>query len=705
MNKIEQKILQKNLKKYILEDGNTININLLKSDGRALDRELLEFLLSEFKDEFFVNIDDIKVFDKEKFLDFISFKNFLSDSYTRFANKIALCDDASKAIFQNTDVVLDFPFKDCVLEGGTSKDSDKKKEIFFNQTLASEEIDRLFSPKVLHNFSYITEEKGNLCEQNDVSKIRPFIQDSHSSIAPPPLGFPNLLLKGNNLQALHALKSVPSIYGNVKLIYIDPPYNTGNDSFKYNDNFNHSSWLTFMKNRLEIAREFLRDDGVMFIQCDDNEQAYLKVLCDEIFGRENFVSCLVWLKGNAQNDAKTIQRNQEYILCYGRDINQFPIYQIKNKEEIEVFKDEKTDKFYYEGAGLTTGGAGGTLNARPNLGFSIYYNPKTKDFFGKDDYDKELAKTSNDEDKVYHDDLSFLDKGYEIIRPPRKGVGLGRWTWALDKFNSEIDRIIIKKNTNGYSVTRKEYIDSKVIEKNNKFYAVIEKSSPPKSFINIASGKGTTEVKELFGDKVFSNPKSESLLKYIIEISTTEGDLVMDFFAGSGTTLAVSHKMGRKWVGIEQMDYIESITKERLCKVVLGDQGGVSKVVGWNPLQKTLLDKESLPNAFLYAELMPLNETYKEMIIKADENDISEIIIKMGKNAFLDYRVDFAKTVKDGDFEALSLEDKKRILLQCLDSNLSYVPLSEIEDREFNISDSLVKANKIFYRINGGVKR
>lgn len=699
MNKIEQKILQKNLKKYILEDGgNSININLLKSDGRALDKDLLEFLLLEFEDEFFININNIKVFDKEKFLDFISFKNFLSDSYTRFANKIALCDRSGESIAQNTQVVLDFPFKDCILEGGASKDSDKKKEIFFNQTLASDEIDRLFSPKVLDNFSYITQENGNLCVQNDVSKIPAFIQSGDSSIAPPPLGFPNLLLKGNNLLALHSLKSISAIYGNVKLIYIDPPYNTGNDSFNYNDNFNHSSWLTFMKNRLEVAREFLRDDGVIFIQCDDNEQAYLKVLCDEIFGRENFVGCVVWLKGNAQNDAKTMQRNQEYILCYAREVQTLPLYQIKEKTEIEVFKDERIDKFYYEGSGLTTGGAGGTLNARSNLGFSIYYNPKTGDFFAKDDYDKELAKVSNDENKVYTSDLAFLADGYEIIRPPKKGVGLGRWTWALEKFNSEKDRIIIKKTTSGYSVTRKEYVHSKVIEKNKRFYSTIEKTSPPKSFISIGSGKGTTEVKELFGDKVFTNPKPEALLKRIIEISTSEGDLVMDFFAGSGTTLAVAHKMNRRWVGIEQMDYIENITKERLKKVILGEQGGVSKAVGWNPTEATLLEKEDLPNSFVYAELMPLNEAYKKLIIDANEESISDAILKMQKNAFLDYRVDFARAVVDEDFVSLSLDDKKKILLQCLDSNLSYVPFSEIKDSEFGISDEMIEANEALYK-------
>ncbi|EAJ7390223.1 site-specific DNA-methyltransferase [Campylobacter upsaliensis] len=201
-----------------------------------------------------------------------------------------------------------------------------------------------------------------------------------------------------------------------------------NDGFIYIDKFNHSSWLTMMSNRLELAREFLKNNGSIFISIDDNEQARLKILCDEIFGEENLCGNVVWLKGNAQNDADTIQRNQEYILSYAKNIETKPINKILQDEKVKVFVDEKTGKFYYEGAGLTTGGEGGTLNKRHNLGFSIYYNPQTKDFFAKDDYDKELAKISNNEDEVYTSDYTFLEAGYEIIRPPKKGVGLGRWT-------------------------------------------------------------------------------------------------------------------------------------------------------------------------------------------------------------------------------------------------------------------------------------
>lgn len=407
----------------------------------------------------------------------------------------------------------------------------------------------------------------------------------------------NFIIKGDNLDVLKILKAAYS--EKIKMIYIDPPYNTKNDNFIYPDNFRkdykailqevglleiddegnevesetlrffkniqstrtHSGWLAFMLPRLKLARDLLREDGVIFISIDDNEQANLKILCDEIFGEENFVGQIIWLKGNAQNDADTIQSNQEYILCYAKDIESKPISTIKQETKVKAFKDSKTGKFYYEGAGLTTGGAGGTLNARPNLGFSIYYNPKTQDFFAKDDYDRELAKISNDENEVYTSDSSFLEAGYEVIRPPKKGVGLGCWTWALDKFNTSKADILIRKNTNGYVVLKKEWLDSKKVkqDENGEYYAMIEKQNPPKSFIDFAgSGRGIKELKDLMRDKVFNNPKNTILLKHLLKISTnantesvitsetkqssihneqeTTPDIVLDFFAGSGTT-------------------------------------------------------------------------------------------------------------------------------------------------------------------------
>ena len=539
----------------------------------------------------------------------------------------------------------------------------------------------------------------------------------------------NLLIKGNNLLALHSLKS--KYAKSVKLIYIDPPYNTGNDSFNYNDRFSHSTWLTFMKNRLEVAREFLRDDGVTFIQCDDNEQAYLKVLCDEIFGRENFVGNIIWLKGNAQNDADTLQRNQESILCYAKNIESKPIYQTKQQVKVKALQDSKTGRFYYEGAGLAMGGGdGGNLENRPNLGYTFYYNPQTQDIKPLLDYDKDSVKTIINHDELYQDNEDLIKQGYIPVRPPKMGVGNGCWKWALEKTLDEIDRILIKSGKNGYSVSRKEWLDSKKVKQDEKgeYYAMIEKQNPPKSFVDfVGSGVGTKENKALFGTKVFSNPKPEALLKYIIEISTKGGaevscddfvgcqgggegslvslndradnadsrkstqettpDLVMDFFAGSGTTLAVAHKMNRRWIGIEQMDYIESITKERLKKVIDGEQGGISKAVGWQG-----------GGEFIYAELMPLNAIYRVKIKDSkDEKELEAIYQDLEQKAFLDYRADLAKMLKDRDFQELDLESKKEILKLILDPNMDYLPYGEIKDESYEIHQEIIALNEKFY--------
>ncbi len=374
----------------------------------------------------------------------------------------------------------------------------------------------------------------------------------------------HILIKGDNLDALKILRQ--SYSEKIKMIYIDPPYNTKNDSFIYSDDFSqsneevlktldyskekldyitnlfgskcHSGWLSFMYPRLLLAKDLLKQDGVIFISIDDNECAQLKLLCDEIFDERNFLSSLTWLKGNAQNDAQYFQNNYENILAYAKHVEALSLNRMTSKKEVKVFCEN--DKYYYEGAGLTTGGAGGTLNARANLGYSVYYNPKTLDFLGVNDYDKELAKSSNDENLVYNDRQDLLKQGYNIIRPPKKGVGLGRWTWALDTFNSNKNIISIKKNSrNEYVIYKKEFLDKNQIKQNEngEFYAILDKSSPARNVIeNIGGGNGTKEVNALFNQKIFNNPKPTKLISRLIELSTNEGDIILDFFAGSGTT-------------------------------------------------------------------------------------------------------------------------------------------------------------------------
>ncbi|EAK4312827.1 site-specific DNA-methyltransferase [Campylobacter upsaliensis] len=372
----------------------------------------------------------------------------------------------------------------------------------------------------------------------------------------------NIIIKGDNIHALKLLKSAYD--GKIKMIYIDPPYNTKNEKFIYDDNFvkeyqkllveldllkldsngkvleksevlhfltnpsgdkAHSGWLSFMLPRLKLARDLLKDDGVIFISIDDNEQANLKILCDEIFGEENFCGQIIWLKGNAQNDADTIQTNHEYILSYAKDIQTKPINQIIRKDKVKVFKDEKTGKFYYEGAGLTMGGGdGGSLENRPNLGYTFYYNPKTKDIKPLLDYDKNAVTTTTNHEELYNDDEELIKQGYTPIRPPKMGAGNGCWKWALEKTLNELDRILIKAGKNGYSVLRKEWLNPKQVKQddNGEFYAMVEKENPPKSFIDfVGSGRGIKELKELIGDKVFNNPKNTSLIKHLLKISTT----------------------------------------------------------------------------------------------------------------------------------------------------------------------------------------
>ncbi|EAM0277922.1 site-specific DNA-methyltransferase [Campylobacter upsaliensis] len=611
----------------------------IRNLAQSYDEKLFCYLLEqstykdEFKNRFFIMRNNTYIFKLNDFLTFLDLRN-LSGSFTSYTNKIGLGFKTKSFLKTNNEVVLNFAYKDGVIKGGQSKDEDKKNEIFFNEILAKDEIDVLFAPKALQNFELIGQ--GDLKEN---------------------LNNANLLIKGNNLLALHSLKK--KFANKVKLIYIDPPYNTGNDSFNYNDNFNHSTWLTFMKNRLEIAREFLSDDGVIFIQCDDNEQAYLKVLCDEIFGRENFVcnfACIVAPAGTQSSVFVAQQHN--YCLAYAKNKSNLTLFNIANTEQELKEKYKEKDKYgFYYSERLWKRGQGGKKEDVPSLHFPVYYD--------------EIK------DKIYIDSEAKNVKNLiKIIPYQTKGV-LGRWTWSKEKMLNEKHKLIIRKVNNEYVLHKKNYRQD---DKGKLPYSVITS--------DIARTEiGSLEIKEIFNDKVFNYPKSEKFLKRIIEISTQENDLVMDFFAGSGTTLAVAMKMKRQFIGIEQMEYIESITKERLKKVINGEQGGISKAVDWQG-----------GGSFIYAELMPLNAIYKERIKNInDEKELEKLYNDLESKAFLDYRIDLDSILKDKEFKELDLQNKQEALLKILDSNMDYVLYGDIEDKDYAISSEVIELNKIFY--------
>ncbi|GAA8075018.1 hypothetical protein HpBT087_10500 [Helicobacter pylori] len=589
------------------------------------DEKLLTFMLesqnaNDYKNAFFKTIANSLVFNQKALLECLTKE--LENSFTRFENKIGLYSQG-RPIKSSESVVLNFPFKDNVLLGNAKDNSSKTNECFYHEILHKKEIDTLLCKKALCRF-----------EMHGEGDLESALKDKNT----------NYLIKGNNLIALHSLKK--KFAKQVKCIYIDPPYNTGNDSFNYNDNFNHSSWLVFMKNRLEAAREFLSDDGVIFVQCDDNEQAYLKVLMDEIFGRENFIACFVWEK--TSNSLSRIRIKTEYILCY----EQTKFGLIFNGDMAEEGQDFPI---------LNEVNVKRILEFPPN---TIHF----KTFNG-------VIKPTKFNKMELIDDLRIVNKtNSNMVRINAK------FKWTQDKLDDEIREgttFVIKSDEFSMRYIRK---GDREVKASNVFNAECGVTT------NI---KATSEIKILFANSntdLFSTPKPEALISRILEISTQENDLVLDFFAGSGTTCAVAHKMKRRYIGIEQMDYIETITKERLKKVIEGEQGGISKKCDFKG-----------GGSFVYAELKEVNLEIKKQILNANStgeclkifNDLNERFLKRA-----DCKID---GIHSEEFQNLDLNEQKRICCALLDSNEDYLNLGDMDEDAWGIDKITKKYNEIFY--------
>jgi len=595
-----------------------------------LDKGLIKLLLSDEKmrEVFFVEVDGTLIFDKDKFVKFVSNKQFLPDSYTAFKNKIGLIDEKGEFISEKKEVVLSWPYKDCVLEGGMTKEDQKRDEIFWNEILAPDEISRLLDPKVFTNAKRI-DAKGE-------HKFDGFRIDENGDIKD------NLIIKGNNLLALHSLKK--RFAGKVKLIYIDPPYNTRKeaDEFKYNDRFNHSTWLTFMKNRLEVARELLMEDGAIFISIDDNEQAYLKILCDEIFGRENFIASMPWKGRGGRQDSLFVANIHEYILFFVKNSKKFLAGEMRKTDERFPYFDENK-KLHYKRQLARKWGSHSKREDRPNL----YYSIKAPD--GSDVYPK-------------------LNDGSD-----------GCWRWSKKKMEEEIKKgnIEFVKENNEWIVYQKIYEPVGDELRTKKFTTWLDDVG--------TTAEGTKEVVNLFGRKMFNYPKPPSLIKRLLQIGNVQDkDLVLDFFSGSGTTaqavLELNKEDGgnRKFILCEQLDYVNTVTVPRVEKVIEKLGGG----------------------DFVYLELLKWNQNFVEKIQKAKtKQELKNLWETMKKKAFLSYKVD-VKTIDEHakDFEDLSIENQKRFLLECLDKNHLYVNYSEIDDEEYGVSEGDKKLNREFYK-------
>lgn len=583
------------------------------------DGQLIKTLLSDdlIRSTYSIEIEGTTIFKQQEFIDYFRYKDYWDNSYTRYSNEIGLTSEG-KYLKYNSDVVIDFPFKDTILEGGMKKEEVGKKEVFYHTVLAKEEIDVLLSSKVITNVKKY-DENG----EHTVNKL---------------LDTDNLILKGNNLIALHSLKE--RYTGKVKLIYIDPPYNTGGDSFKYNDRFNHSTWLTFMKNRLEIAKDLLAIDGSIWINIDDDESHYLKVLADEVFERRNFINNVVWEKKyTIANDVKWLSDNHDHILVYA-----------KNKETWRPNSLPRTQE----------------MN-------KAYKNP--------DNHPKGPWKATPLHAKS--GSVNSAKFTYTFIN----GVTFTPPVGTFSRFSEESLRRMDENNEIWFGK------DGKAIPSRKTFLSELKNQGTPAKTIWRFDEVGHNheareEIKALKLKEGFATPKPERLLQRIIHLGSNIGDIVLDFFMGSATTQAVSLKMNRQFIGIEQMDYINDVAIPRLKKVVDGEQGGISKEVDWKG-----------GGSFIYAELLESNRAFIQEISKVlTEEELLDVLNKIEDKAFFNYKVELDKLLdKVLPSKDLSLEEKKKFVLESLDQNQNYVAYSEIDDVLYGIRNETKAFNNSFY--------
>ena len=640
--KIVEEVLKSN-PKYISEDGKLLKA-VVYSDVMAMDKELLLLLLSnkKIKERFFEDLDGTLVFDKQKFAWFIESKEFLPDSYTRYTNKIGLTCDGD-FISKSNNIVLDFPYKDCVLEGGQDRDDQKRKEIFYNETIAGDEISKMLAPKVFTNARRYTKDGA---EENITFKEND-----------------NLIMKGNNLIALSSL--LKKYEGQVKCIYIDPPYNTGSDSFGYNDSFQQSTWLLFMKNRLEIAKKMLSNDGVMLIQISFHQYPYLRVLADEIFS-----------DGKHVLDFNTLVRHPERSLTGDKEFNdviEYTLVYSKNANyKMPKMKIEKTnDDYQYDFK----------LLDEPyevlNLGGKVVsvYRPEQVKIVKSEGHADGLKSMSirgsirekNSSGRFY---VAYLEP---LINKYPKGTVFTVPDMGDDGKSYRIFELPKGNNKNGFYYPGKPISSDITLKPYPNFLDFVQQ-------YNIVNEEGAVSFR--------NGKKPEEYIRFYLEIFSSKNDLIMDFQLGSGTTCAVAHKLGRQYIGIEQMDYIKEISVERLKNVLLGDDTGISKEINWKG-----------GGSFVYCELLENSETLIEEIQAATVKNIREIKEAIYEDERIIPYITKGEIEKaDNIFEELSLEEKKQALIALVDKNKLYVNYSDMEDETFHVKESDKKFTRSFYK-------
>lgn len=645
-------ILTKFGDKYIVKDN--LKKHQVIEDLDHYDHALMTALLSDelIHKVYTEKVLGTEIFKLNQFIEMFEYKDFWEDSYTKYQNEIGLTVNG-EYIKNNSDVVLDFPFKDCVLKASMSKEDMPKgenaNEPFLNETLAAAEIDELFEPKVLVN--------AKKYDQNGEHPITTFSDDD------------NLVIKGNNLIALHSIQK--RYAGKIKMIFIDPPYNTGSDSFKYNDYFKRAAWLTFMKNRLEIAKCLLADDGIILIQISFHQYPYLRLLLDDK---------QVWGECKHLMDMNVLVRHPKRTLTSDKEFNDVMeytlIYSKDNKFKMPKEKIMKTvDKYDYR-VKITSKNPDEILQLGDKK-VEVYYPShvlKEKVTPNKNNLHRETIRGSirekNSSGRFYVKYLENLKNKYEpetIFKVPNMGD---------DELNYRYFELPKTSNKNGAYYqgmpTSKNYTERPY----PNFYDAV-------NVYNNVNKEGNFEFR--------NGKKPEELLQYYLNIFTNKNDLVMDFFMGSGTTSAVAMKMHRRFIGIEQMDYINTVSVPRLQKVIADEQSGISKDVNWQG-----------GGSFVYAELMEKNMGFLKDLQKAQTlSELNEVYERMKQGADFDFKVDLAKFEQDRQEKQRSLDEQKQTLMRMLDKNQLYYNEADLDDTDVRelLSDDDYQFNQSFYQM------
>lgn len=599
-------------------------------------------------------------------------------------------------MINDDEVKLCFKNSESILVGGMDKEEDKVNlEIFYDKIKDKDKIDRLLKPNIFHNIKKLSYSKelseddkldnpNNIQVDNDIESIE-FETIEEDGIEKQKLK-DNLLIKGNNLLGLHSLAK--RVSGSIDVIYIDPPYyfnkSKASDSFAYNSNFKLSTWLTFMKNRLEIAKELLSDTGVIFISMNEDGNSHLKLLCDDVFGVENSISNLIIPRYSSQNMAKYFSTRNEFMVCYSKNKSTLDnkvgnFYEFKNgaKEVIKIIEKNKSEKnpeevlklvkeYYKSDKSLK----GISMYTRIDDTYEIYRTTA-------------LDNPKNDEKRKYNILHPITNKNCVI--PPRG------WRYKEED---------LKKKINNNEIYFGK--DETTIPQNKTFLKNVLMETP-KTIIDLKYKDGALELRELFNKDIFDFPKSSDLIKYMIFLSTynNKNSTILDFFAGSGTTahsvlsLNKEDNGNRKFILLEQMDYIESITSERIKRSMIKEGYEDSFVYMEMKESNTKELKNSIKSAKNKEELISLiNDSFdngyfininnkEQLILKIEE--VYKSVAKKSKSI---------RTLNKAFYTSIGY-----LLENHMTHNEDYVSYENIEELK-QIKENECKLNKTFYEDN-----